>query len=605
MVYPKKIVVLLITICTVWQTACNSQPVPTLTPSKFDPTPTVTVTFAAIREATPRPERVNPEPAPTLALPTIGYNEIKEGRLGGPAVAAEWAFQAQAGERINLVVNGQFDSYLELYGPEGGLIASNDDSGASLNAALFDIQIRQSGRHTILVRGYNTEPLPYALALTGGHPTLNQGVLNAGEPHPVILSEQGSKWSYQGQKNTYLTITATADQPIDTFLALYGPDSMLLASDDDSGPDLNAEIVEFQLPADGLYTVQARAVGQTGLATVTLQQSDKLAGGGELPFGLSQSGTIQPGRAHRWYFSGQAGQIINVTLTSADFDTFVELRNSQEVLLVENDDQAGTTDSAIQQFILPADDTYSLISRALSETAAGRYEISLKQVKVQTGGGPLRPDQPNEAVLLPGQADRWFFAGQAGTFVTVRSRSNQLDTYLTLADPAGTVLVEDDDSGGGLDAALLDFPLPVSGEYQVLVSSARADSDQAGVYEIDLTMGETLAVTGQLLPDQPQKRSLAQEEQHSWLFEATAGSYVTVQMQSDTLDTYLSLYNSEGTLLAVNDDFAGKQAALANFIVPSDGQYRLVARAYSGRETGDYTIFLQITEEPVALEATP
>jgi hypothetical protein len=72
-------------------------------------------------------------------------------------------------------------------------------------------------------------------------------------------------------------------------------------------------------------------------------------------------------------------------------------------------------------------------------------------------------------------------------------------------------------------------------------------------------------------------------------------------MDSDTLDTYLSLYDSDGDLLYVNDDFFAKQAAIANFIVPETGEYRVVARAYSPEEAGSYRLSLQITAEELSL----
>ena len=289
----------------VWIIGCRTTPTP-IAASSAEQSKATPAEAAATEPIAPASS-----PTPQVELPTISYNEIKEGQLDGPAVSNEWTFQAQAGERINLVVNGQFDSYLELYGPDGELMASSDDSNNSLNAALFDVPIRRSGRHTVLVRGYNTDPGRYALALTGGHPTTSSSALVDDEPRMVVLSQPGSKWQHQGQKGTYLTITATADNQTDTFLALYGPDGALLISDDDSGLDLNAEIVEFQLPEDGLYTVHARAISEAGLATITLRSSDKLTGGGELLFGETQPGTIQAGRVHRWTFSGDTGQLVN------------------------------------------------------------------------------------------------------------------------------------------------------------------------------------------------------------------------------------------------------------------------------------------------------
>jgi hypothetical protein len=550
-------------------------------------------------------ERPLPSQTPPPNSATITYNEIKAGHLTSPGKSNTWLFEAQAGERVNLVVNSQFDSYLEVYGPDEVLLASNDDSGHSLNAALFEVFVPQTGVYKIVIRGYGAATGDYALALTGGHPATSGGPLQAGEIRPLILSEQGAKWHYEGQKDTYLTITTTAPENLDTFLALYGPDGLLLITDDDSGGNLNAEIFEFQLPVNGTFTIRANTIGPSGLVTLTLSSADKVAGGGALLIGPSQSGTLRPGRVQRWTFSGEAGQVVEVSLTSADFDTFLELRDSQDNILAENDDFAGSTNSGLERFVLPANDTYTVVTRALSEAAGGEYALSLKLAKIPAGGGPLRPDTPTEAILWPGQSNRWTFAAAENTFVSLSTQSDLVDTYLELYDPQGELIAADDDSGGDLNAAVLDFPIQEAGEYAVVVRLAEPEAEGGGGYTIVLSLAENLETQGQILSGETKADSLAAGEQHSWTFEAVTDDFVTIQMKSDTLDTHLSLYNSAGTLLTLNDDFLGKQAAIVNFVIPAEGVYRVVARAYSAAEAGDYTLSLDISPETFSLEPSP
>jgi hypothetical protein len=114
-----------------------------------------------------------------------------------------------------------------------------------------------------------------------------------------------------------------------------------------------------------------------------------------------------------------------------------------------------------------------------------------------------------------------------------------------------------------------------------------------------------LVTSGKLTSGAAQTGALEAGAQHTWTFEAEEDYFVTVQMKADTLDTYLSLYDSAGELLAVNDDFLGKQAAIANFIVPRTGQYRVVARAYAAEEAGEYTISLDITKEALPIRSSP
>lgn len=572
------------------------------------PLPTATL----IPEPTPTPVKPiesQPTEVPAIDAPTIVYNDIKEGQLEAPQATDDWVFTGQAGERINIVLNSEFDSYLELFAPDGEWIAGNDDNGNGLRAGLFDIPLRKSGPHTIRVRGYDGATGGYALALTGGHPTIGGGVLAGGEARSVLLSPQGFKWRYEGQKDHYLTVSLKAEDQVDTQLTLYGPDGLRLAQDDDSGGGFNPEIFEFQLPEDGSYTIQAQTTRGAGLVTLNLNSSDQLSGGGLLAVGQTQKGMLKPGRSHTWSFEGKAGQIINISMSSANFDTFLELRDAQGAILAENDDSPGGSDALINLLALPADGAYTIIARGVSAQAGGEYDLTMKLAKVAAGGGLLTPDRPTQALLTPGQLDTWTFEAPAGSFLTVKLQSELLDTYIELYGPGETLLVEDDDSGGGLNAALLDVMIPEAAEYRLVVKSAR-EEPESGVYTILLAITEDLASTGTLAAGDSLERSLEPGEQHTWTFEAEEDYFVTVRMEAATLDTYLALYNNAGVLLAVNDDFLGKQAAIANFIVPRDDTYRLVARAYSAEEAGDYTISLEVTKEALPLspsqdEASP
>jgi len=578
-------------------TACNNT-TPTPKPAMLPPQPPQPVVAAT--------EQIKSLQSPVAAdAPVITYNEIKEGVIDEPSAVDEWVFEGKAGERVNVVLNGNFDSYLELFNPDGELIAGSDDSANTLNAALFDTLLTKSGMYAIKIRGYGGQMGNYALALTGGHPTIGGGMLTDGENRNAVLSEEGFKWRYQGQKGAYLSVGVQGEQGIDPFLSLYGPDGALLTQDDDSGGNLNPEIIDFELPADGVYTIRAHTIASTGLVTLTLNSSQQSSGGGPLAVGKTQSGLLKPGRSHRWNFAGEAGQIINVSMVSPEFDTFLELRDANDTIIAENDDGPDGTNAMIDAFVLPANDTYTVVARALSADEGGQYEITLKPVKIKAGGGPLPVGESVQASLRPGQIDTWSFEAEADSYISIKIQSNQLDTYLELFDPDGQLITADDDSGGELNAALLDFPVATAGEYQVVVKSAQPDGNQAGVYEILLSVADSLESSGTLESGQVVTRTLKAGEQHTWTFEAEEDTFITVRMDSDTLDTYLSLYDSSGELLYVNDDFFAKQAAIANYVAPKSDTYRLVARAYSPEEEGQYTISLDLTdtELPINLPA--
>ncbi len=67
------------------------------------------------------------------------------------------------------------------------------------------------------------------------------------------------------------------------------------------------------------------------------------------------------------------------------------------------------------------------------------------------------------------EAHNWVFEGQAGQTVTIRVNAvGDTDPRVKLLDPSGSVIAEDDDSGGGLNARLTAV-LPLGGTYTIRV----------------------------------------------------------------------------------------------------------------------------------------
>jgi hypothetical protein len=540
-----------------------------------------------------------PTAAPDDAHP-IAYNEIGEGELDAQTPLQRWRFSGQAGEQVNIVLNSPFDSYLELYGPDGDLLAYNDDVANSLNAALLNVILRQNGSYVIVTRGYAGAVGSYALTLTGGHPTVGSGPLKSGA---LFLTAQGTKWRYVGRQGSYLTLGVQAEPSVDSHLTLYGPDGAILLADDDSGEGRNAEIYEYQLPADGTYTILARSLSGPGPATLTFTATEHASGGGPLTAGEPLTATLRAGRRHKWSFAGQQGQSVTLTMAATEFVPSLELRSSHNMILAETNSRDNP--AAIAAYPLPADGTYYVIARAADDQSGGTYELSLALATepAPASGGTLTPDTPVEGVLTPPQTNTWLFEAAAGQFVTIEVQSELLDSYLELYGPDDTLLVESDGGGGKLNAALLEFPLTTSGEYRLEVRSARRDM-AGGSYRLTLTLADELQPTGEVLLNGDTVRGqLAPGEYHLWQFEANRETHILLTAQSTALKLSLALYDRDGQLLAQNDDFSDSEVAINDFVLPwYDDQYRVVVRADSPAAAGDYTLSL---EEIVQLTGQP
>lgn len=96
----------------------------------------------------------------------------------------------------------------------------------------------------------------------------------------------------------------------------------------------------------------------------------------------------------RYTFEGEAGQAVVLTLTSADFDTYLILQNSVGENLFTNDDiNNADTNSAIV-LVLPETGSYQVLANALYEGEGGNYQLSII---------PTQADNPNIQASAAGQ----------------------------------------------------------------------------------------------------------------------------------------------------------------------------------------------------------
>lgn len=105
---------------------------------------------------------------------TIRYDESRTGYLNS-GERHEWTFTGSAGDEVTIDLTGGFDTYLELYAPDGGEVARDDDGGDGTAARLDRVRLPRAGRYTIVARGFSSSAAGrYTLALErgrGGRPS--------------------------------------------------------------------------------------------------------------------------------------------------------------------------------------------------------------------------------------------------------------------------------------------------------------------------------------------------------------------------------------------------------------------------------------------------
>ncbi len=215
----------------------------------------------------------------------VAQLEIEGNLVPGQAVAAtleqgsrhHWLFEGELGDIVDISIVGideDMDTYLELYAPDGEQVMTDDDSGEGANAAILEFELPDAGTYRVVVRGYSSEQTgEYELTLEKGQLEI-RGTLAYDEAVSMTL-KPGNRhhWVFEGEAGDVVSIAMIAvDDDMDTYLELYAPGGEQVMTDDDSGGDSNAAILEFELPLTGTYRVVARGYSSydTGKYELTL-----------------------------------------------------------------------------------------------------------------------------------------------------------------------------------------------------------------------------------------------------------------------------------------------------------------------------------------------
>lgn len=135
-------------------------------------------------------------------------------------------------------------------------------------------------------------------------------------------------YTFRGTRGQPVSIALKAIGFYDSYIDLYGPDGDWLEYDDDSGGDGNAQITNFVLPEDGVYTIDAGAYasGSSGQFKLSLSGSAGSLGGisGRVNYAGSQGGAVIVGLFDSPAFSSSTS-VGGLVLTSTRVFSFAGL----------------------------------------------------------------------------------------------------------------------------------------------------------------------------------------------------------------------------------------------------------------------------------------
>lgn len=255
----------------------------------------------------------------------IGQTIQSELPAGGQKV---WLFDALAGQTVSVVLipESPFDAILELYGPDGSLLVGLDEgfSGDAEVIAGYDLPL--TGEYTIVIRSFAGDGGPYSLSLDeGGEDTLN--FFDAGDliygatERQTLQTNEAHAWFFIGKAGDAIIVDVIPITPsLDLDVWLLDPDVERLQTQDLFLAG-EAERIEQTLDRDGQYIVLVSDFfGESGEYEIKLTANQAAAPqeAGTLTIGEPVNGQLQADQPVIWYFEGEVGDVLDITLTTAN-----------------------------------------------------------------------------------------------------------------------------------------------------------------------------------------------------------------------------------------------------------------------------------------------
>jgi len=593
--------------------------------------------------------------APVLAVNDsvveITYGSSLDGSLvvtDGPSrlmigsYADNYSFTGSAGDLVLIdLTSNEFDTYLYLYDPDGNLVAENDDYDGT-SRSLISYKLPSGGTYTIEVTSYSesetgnyrivlsTTPDRSVTEITLGL-TLPDSLSDGDGPSRIFPTAFADDYTFIATAGNLVVIDLTSSE-FDTYLWLYDSSGNLLEENDDYD-DTSRSLIIYEIPLDGTYTIEVTSYseGETGQYQISLLEGtdifpdrsvtaitygDTLEGSLTVTDGVSR---LETGNfADDYTFSGSAGDVVRIDLTSSDFDTYIFLYDAEDNLLSFDDDFYSVSHSSIIH-TLPMDGIYTVEVTSYDIHETGEYQLTLLANESITASrsvteiaydssmaGNLDQNDGVSRLSLEHFADDFTFTGNAGEMVVIDLVSEVLDGFLSLYDPEGN-LVAYNDNFGSTYHSYINHTLASSGTYTIEVTSAMPG--ETGQYNITL-LGSTggvpdrsvTAITyGDTLEDfltvtDGVSRLETSNFADDYKFDANAGDSVSIDLTSNEFDTYLYLYDPQGNLVAQNDDFGSTSRSYIWHRLSSGGPYTIEVTSYGG-SIGQYQIILLANED--------
>ena len=300
-----------------------------------------------------------------------------------------WLFSGTAGQLVTIILTpleDQLDAIMELQSPDEVLLFTLDEGFAGDAEVINGFELEVTGDYIITVYGFAGNSGNYTLSLDEGVESTENyydaGDLAYGQIQDEFLQDnEAHAWFFDGRLGDDITIVVSPlDSNLDLDVWLLDPEAQPLATIDEflSG---QPETIDFVIPANGQYIIFVREFfGEPGDYEISLQLNDESETeiGGVITYGETVSGTVHSGKRVEWTFSGQSGEVINVTIrpTGPSRDLVFSLIDPEGNIVVNVDSALSGLPERLIAFSLTADGDWTIVIQEFFNEDSD-YELTL------------------------------------------------------------------------------------------------------------------------------------------------------------------------------------------------------------------------------------
>ncbi|MBZ0296685.1 MAG: PPC domain-containing protein [Anaerolineae bacterium] len=598
--------------------------------------PTLAVLPTLAPSATPAPIR------------PLTFWESVTATLNDSTQVDRWQFSAQAGDNVELRTLGPVILTLQqaetvIAGPANTLTLTLPEDGDylvsvqlnGLSSGVYELGLGYTDRPN--PASFTATPPPSTVGVPTPTPPLADlgtliGPLEDGSSLAGTLESVGERhvYTFEGQAGDYASIALSrVSGDIDPLLTLYSPSGQPLAVDDNTGGSNAAFLRNVPLRENGRYTVQAAGGGFTGTYQISLIIGDGLLPitptviaqptvttlsevrastpvpaeiDGELSDHVPVAARLDDENAvQRFFFQAEPGDFVTIGIRPASDSPVrptVEIVNPAGEVLRSADTDPGTGEALIALLPITESDPYSLIITDPNE-ATGDYVITygIGPTREEVVRGSTESNVPYEsAINRRGLRDVWKIQLYEGDVITatVSPLTNTLDPVLELVAEDGTIIAQDDNSGGYPNPLLREVRIPAAGVYDLRVYGANADT--VGPYRL---VWRYVTIAPTFTPDPARYLIMSMADQASadsylfYPFQGQAGQRVRIQViaqPGSDLDPVAVLLGPDGSEIAAGDDSENDLNPRFTVELPADGTYTVRVNGYLTSGTFDLLV---------------